>query len=580
MFLKETRVRRGERTYTYLQLVEGYRDERGRVRMRVVANLGRKEKLKASGELDRLAASFARHDPPLAGARREVGPLLLVRHYLERLGLVGLVEGALPGRGRAQLAPGEVVAALVCNRLCAPAPLYDVAGWAAGAALQELLGIPGMLLNDDRLGRALEAFAPVAEEVRGAACLAALERFGAEAGRLHLDLTALRVAGAHERSSLVGKGWGPEGVARQVRVLEAVNREGVPLYVRPQPGDAAELSLVGAALERLAGLLPPGLLVCCDSVLGHLKNLCAAERAGLRFIVPLRADTGFAERFLAEVGHGGLRPLRYVSRRERRLPPARRTRYQGALRPWEVVDPETGEPRRFRVAYVWSSEEARSVAEGRERALAKAEDALASVERGIGRHSKTREQLDARVARTLAPVEGLLEVATGTRAGKPTLRWHRNEEAIAKAAAGDGVYALATNLPGRLSPDQLLRLYKEQSLVEQRHRDLKGPLRVRPIFLQNDDRIEALISVVGLALLVFGLIEADLRRALGPDQELPGLLPEGRSARPTGRAILAAFQGLGLTHTRHGIILDPLTGTQRRILDLLGIPTPWPEQGK
>lgn len=580
MFLKETRVRRGERTYTYLQLVEGYRDERGRVRMRVVANLGRKEKLKASGELDRLAASFARHDPPLAGARREVGPLLLVRHYLERLGLVGLVEGALPGRGRAQLAPGEVVAALVCNRLCAPAPLYDVAGWAAGAALQELLGIPGMLLNDDRLGRALEAFAPVAEEVRGAACLAALERFGAEAGRLHLDLTALRVAGAHERSSLVGKGWGPEGVARQVRVLEAVNREGVPLYVRPQPGDAAELSLVGAALERLAGLLPPGLLVCCDSVLGHLKNLCAAERAGLRFIVPLRADTGFAERFLAEVGHGGLRPLRYVSRRERRLPPARRTRYQGALRPWEVVDPETGEPRRFRVAYVWSSEEARSVAEGRERALAKAEDALASVERGIGRHSKTREQLDARVARTLAPVEGLLEVATGTRAGKPTLRWHRNEEAIAKAAAADGVYALATNLPGRLSPDQLLRLYKEQSLVEQRHRDLKGPLRVRPIFLQNDDRIEALISVVGLALLVFGLIEADLRRALGPDQELPGLLPEGRSARPTGRAILAAFQGLGLTHTRHGIILDPLTGTQRRILDLLGIPTPWPEQGK
>jgi hypothetical protein len=37
---------------------------------------------------------------------------------------------------------------------------------------------------------------------------------------------------------------------------------------------------------------------------------------------------------------------------------------------------------------------------------------------------------------------------------------------------------------------------------------------VRPIFLHNDDRVEALVSVVGLALLVFGLIESELRRRL------------------------------------------------------------------
>ncbi len=578
MYVKRVRVQRGARGYVYLRLVESYR-EGGQVRQRVVANLGREDALKASGQLDQLAASFARLDPPLAGARREVGPLLLACHYLGRLGLIGLVDRHLPGRGRAQLTGGEVVAALVANRLCAPAPLYDVAGWGSGAALRELLGIPGLLLNDDRLGRGLEAFAPVAEEVRGAACLAALERFGAEAARLHLDLTSLRMCGAYERSALVGKGWGPEGVARQVRVLEAVNGEGIPLYLRPQPGDAAELTLVATGLERLAALLPPGLLVCADSVLGHVKNLCAADWAGLRFIVPLRADTGFAERFLAEVGHGGLHRLDYVPRRERRLPPGRRTRYRGALRPFEVTDPETGERRGFRVAYIWSSEEARSVAAGRERALAKAEAALARVERGLGgRHYKTKKEVDARVAIVLAPVEGLLKAATGTRAGKPTLRWRRDEQAIAKALATDGVYALASNLPGRPSASTLLRTYKDQALVERRHRDLKGPLRVRPVFLQNDDRIGALISVVGLALLVFGLIETDLRRALAPEQELPGLLPEGRAARPTGRAILAAFQGLGLTYTHEGIVLDRLTGTQRRILELLDVSIPWPEQ--
>ena len=75
----------------------------------------------------------------------------------------------------------------------------------------------------------------------------------------------------------------------------------------------------------------------------------------------------------------------------------------------------------------------------------------------------------------------------------------------------------------------MLTIYKEQWIVEQRHRDLKQTLRVRPVFVHNDDRIQALIAVVGIALLVFGLIEADLRRALGPDTPLPGILPEHRA---------------------------------------------------
>ena len=156
-------MRRGSRSYTYLQMVEGYRDERGRVRHRVVANLGRKDALKDSGQLEALAGSFARLDPPLVGVRREVGPLLLVAHFLAELELVGTVDAALPRSARSQLSVGEVCAVLVSSRLCSPSPLYDVAGWASGAAVHELLGIPAALLNDDRLGRALETFAVYAE---------------------------------------------------------------------------------------------------------------------------------------------------------------------------------------------------------------------------------------------------------------------------------------------------------------------------------------------------------------------------------------------------------------------------------
>ncbi len=582
MYLRVKRVRRGQRSYEYLQLVQGRREE-GKVRQRVVATLGRVDELKRSGQMDRLAASFTRHDPPRAGVRRDVGPLLLVRHYLELLGVAPIVDRAIPQRGRAQLTHGEVIVALVANRLAAPAPLYDIAGWGSQAALHELLAIPGALLNDDRVGRALDALAPVAEQVRGAVALSALDRFGVDAARLHVDLTTLRFAGGYEDSSLVAKGWGSDRrVARQVRVLEAVNPDGIPLYVRPHAGSAAELSCIGATLERLAELLPPGLVVCADSALGHVKNLCEAQRAGLRFIVPLRQAAGFQDRFLDEVGSEALHRLRYTSRRDRRKPPKDRTVYKGALRPFDVADPGTGQRHRFRVAYVWSSEEAKSVAEGRRRALEKAEEALGRGQRGLGgRHYKTKEDVDGRVAQILTgPVEGLIEVATGTEGGRPTLSFSRNEEAIRKAGGTDGIYALATNLPGRLSATKVLTMYKDQALVELRHRDLKGPLKVRPVFLHNDDRISALISVIGLALLVFGLIEADLRKALDPDEELPGLLPEGRAARPTARNILAAFQGLGLTYTSDGIVLDRLTPTQRRILDALHVPAPWPEQGK
>ena len=95
----------------------------------------------------------------------------------------------------------------------------------------------------------------------------------------------------------------------------------------------------------------------------------------------------------------------------------------------------------------------------------------------------------------------------------------------------------------------MLDIYKDQWIVEQRHRDLKQTLHVRPIFLHNDDRIHALIAVIGIALLIYGLIEADLRAALGPDTPLPGLLPEHRDAIPTARAVLAAFTDLHATYT-------------------------------
>ena len=581
MFVKETKVKRSGRQYSYLQLVEGYRDENGKVRHRVVANLGRKDALKDSGQLEALAGSFARLDPPMAGTRRSVGPLLLVEHFLRELGVRDTVDGALPRSARSVLSVGEVVCALVASRLCSPSPLYDVAGWASGAAVHELLGIPPALLNDDRLGRALETFAVYAEDLRCRVAAGAIERFGVDAGRLHVDLTTVGVSGAYEHSALIAKGWASDRrVARQVRTLQACTADGTVLYSRPDPRNAAELSLVGASLERLLAISGPGLLIVCDSAMGQPKTMREIDQAGVRFVVALRASAGFRERFLQDVGHAALRPVRYVPEREAKLRPKLRTVFKGALRDWEIAGSEKHPPLRLRVAYIHSSEEATQVADARERALIKAEDALQRMHNGLGgRYYNTQAQVERRIGQIIAVnITGLIDVTVTTCDGKLTLTWHRNQDAISTAKSFDGIYALATNLPGRLSAGKVLRLYKDQQIVERRHRDMKQTLKVRPIFLHNDDRVYALLSIVGISLLIFGLIEAQTRTALGPDQQLPGLLPEGRAAKPTGRNILAAFQGLGLTYTHTGIQLDPLTDTQQHILDLLQIQPPWPQQ--
>jgi len=197
--------------------------------------------------------------------------------------------------------------------------------------------------------------------------------------------------------------------------------------------------------------------------------------------------------------------------------------FKGALRDWEIPGNDTLAPLKLRTAYIHSSEEAAQVADARERALVKAEDALEWIRNGLGgRYYKTREQVERRIGRIIGVhITGLIDVTvTTSHVGKLTIAWQRNQPAIDTAASFDGTYALATNLPGRITAGHVLRLYKDQQIVERRHRDMKHTLKVRPIFLHNDDRVHALISIVGIALLIFGLIEARTRAALGPPLRL------------------------------------------------------------
>jgi hypothetical protein len=559
MFLKETTVRSGGRSYVYVQLVQGYRDEHGRVRQRVVANLGRKEKLKASGELDRLAAAFTRLDPPPSGTRRRVGALPLVAHVLARLGLAEAVERACPVKGRALLTHGEVIAALVANRLTDPRPLYDVAGWAERAGAHELLGTPAALLNDDRLGRALDALAGAVETVKGALALRALERFQVAPARLHWDFTSVSVEGSHVGSALVRFGHSSDGRdhLRQVKLGQAVSEAGVALYHRSEQGARNETGVVCEAMEALkAALGRSDFLLCGDSALVSERNLRALHGDRICFLAPLPADWGYRERYLAELGPGRLRPLDYVSARQARLPEAERTRYRGAELPW-LLPPEDGRTLSLRALFVHSSEEEQACWTSRARQLERAEDKLARIQRGLGgRHYPDIAAVERRLAQLLVGTPGrFLRAEVGEEpSGKPTLRFWRDQEVIAEAERLDGIYCLITNVAAaEADPSTLLAWFKEQERVERCHRALKGPLRVRPLFVQNDERIVALIAVCCFALMLYTLIEHEARRAY-PD----GLaaLGEGRRGPATARSVFALLADLELAHRPGGHELD------------------------
>src|SRR6266540_3844121 len=89
----------------------------------------------------------------------------------------------------ARVTHGQVVEALVANRLSSPRPLLRVQDWAHEWAVEEVFGIEAAALNDDRIGRALDAIAPELERIVGSVGARAVATFGLDVARLHWDMT-------------------------------------------------------------------------------------------------------------------------------------------------------------------------------------------------------------------------------------------------------------------------------------------------------------------------------------------------------------------------------------------------------
>jgi len=91
---------------------------------------------------------------------RALGALPIVNHFLDRLGLPGLLDEALGEvERRTKLAPASAIRLVIANLVLGREPLYALGEWAASydPALLGLSGEEVETINDDRVGRALDA---------------------------------------------------------------------------------------------------------------------------------------------------------------------------------------------------------------------------------------------------------------------------------------------------------------------------------------------------------------------------------------------------------------------------------------
>lgn len=517
---------------------------------------------------------------------KALGSLPVVADFCRRLGVAATVDELCPVRDVAIATHGEVIEALVANRLTSPTPLLRVEDWARAWAVPEVFAVAAEALNDDRVGRALDAIAPQLDAIVGTVGARAIASFGLDVSRLHWDMTSISLYGDYDRVDedhvrpRYGKPKDRRPDLKQIQTGLAVSGDGgVPVLHRAFDGGAGEVNQVVGAMESLRAMAGQRrFLLVGDSKLISYENLHALFAAEVTFVAPaskhwVDAATLAAQRVGATV------EVDYVAERDADKAVDKRGRYHVREDTMVVAAKRRADPDlSLRRVFVWSSARAGAAAHARTKKLDRAREDLGRLERGLGsRHYPDAEAVTARVTQVGRDrrVAAYLRADIGAdERGKPTLAWSFDQTALDADAATDGWYALLTNLdPAEADAAEVLRRYKGQEVVERRYGDFKGPLAVAPMFLKNNRRIAALITVICLALLVFSLVERAVRHAIAPERTMRGLYPENRPARPTARMVFAALASMRLIPASRGAppVVPRPNDVQLHLLRLLDV---------
>lgn len=452
---------------------------------------------------------------------RQIGALPVLLPILDALCLRTLTNTTI--RTRAAIDLGQILVVLTLNRLLAPQPLYRVQDWLAGTVLPQLLQLDLAQVYDQRLGRALDRLYPHLGELWAQLASQAVQVYDLDLTVLHWDLTSIYFEGAYTDSRLATYGYSRDHRpdAKQITLqVDVTQEDAMPVLYAVLPGNTADITRPVPHLEALLRFiarpeltdrqLRPILVSDCKMITP--EAILACHRAQLGYLGPLPPSLA-TDALLRSVTADELaaHPLAYRPDRIAVDDPDF-VPYQGVWRPYPVtlVDQQLTD----RALIIWSAGKQRLDEQKRKTYLKRLLTGLAAIERKLNtRRYKLRAYVEGRLA-TLQqgnPANELVDVTLDGTDGQLTLRFRINRPRLTAAQALDGRYVVVTNA-AHLDADQTLRLFKGQDRVEKRFRTTKGPLRVHPLFVRSDARIEGLVLVTMLAVLVRAILERVCRQ--------------------------------------------------------------------
>jgi transposase len=544
------------------------------------------------------------------------GPLALIAPLLQRLDVADIVDRHLPPDPQLAYSHGRVLSLLLAARLCQPTALSNIPTWARRSGADLLWDLPADDLNDDRLGRALDAFFSQRHSIQATVAAQALQLAELTGQRLHFDPTHLIFAGAYESSQPRPDPlpWPPErsadvepahithGYAADKKILHvglscAVDHLGaLPLLGHCLDGNLTNHTAIAQQTQWMLEqhLLRPGGLLVSDRGTFSLEHVARLHRHDCHVLCSAPwAD--FQALYDAQAAQLVWRRASFLSVEQQRrrdsgsaLP---HEHYDLAVLQHSFTDPQTQEAIPCRLLFVYSSADAAICCQTRAQDIQRLHRGLEQIAQTVARGPA--QTTTASITRRLVTLFGrraaarffqweLLPLSAAEQAALPppgpgcrraTLRLSFTFDATAAAAAAvyDGLSVLVTTAPRTQSADSLFTQYKEQNYVELSHHQWKTPLRVRPVFLKAPRRVEALVCLLQIALTAYQLLERFYRQRVASDAPVA-------EQRLTSESLLREFHSYGLItrQTRLGRVVEAtrLSQRQQHILRQLRFPTP------
>jgi transposase len=545
-----------------------------------------------------------------------VGPLPLVNHFLERIGLEQLLDRFVASDPRCAVPHARALGVLLRSIIVEREPIYrqeeTVHGFASG-----MFGISAEEmehLGDDRLGRALDRlFDADRAALLTAVVIAVGQRFDVRFDEFHNDSTSISFCGQYRRATgrpirrrrapaiTYGHSKAHRPDLKQLLFILTLSAEGnIPVAFRCSDGNTSDSRTHIETWETLRAMAGRAdFWYVADSKLCSLENMRHIDLAGGRFVTVMPRNRHEDQEFRQWL-QTNTPDWECVWDRPN---PRYRT---GPRDRWYVYRAPLPSAEVWSVIWVWSSLLTLRQEATRRRNIAAASEELQQLrERLAAAKARLRgaAEIDLKVKLILDQhhVSRYLKVSRivreeylykQARRGRPgphtvyrkitkrrfDIEWNTDEQAIAYDHKSDGVYPLMTN-DRNLSPAQVLEAHKGQPMIEKRFEQIKTVHEIAPVFLKNEGRIEALFTLYFLALLVQALIERELRLAMKREsiKELP-LYPEQRQCKhPATEQILRLFslaERHKLAQNGHHVqtFEVELTDLQRQVLTLLGVP--------